>query len=331
MRKQLLTLALCALTFSSFAKIMIVDNNGNNPQNYTSLQKAIDDSGKGDTLYVKGSNTSYGDATIKKSLVLIGDGYAEPTVERPNSKTTIHSLTYEGDDASNSVVKGMNIEREITIFNAWLFKNFKVLESNIYSVVTKQTQGLDHIDIINCIVSNITFFDTYISDCLISNNLLDVIIFNQIENDQYLTGANTKIQNNWIRSFVKVGHSVVKNNYFAGNKGNYCEASWIIDNIVLSDETFPKTDLKNNQYQGNILGTTLAGYLNDNINSFHVYDTQGQVHDEVGIFSGTYAWVDGTQQQPGKMPSVHSLSIDNKYLPANDTLKVNFKARSIRD
>ena len=318
MRKQFLTLALCALTFSSFAKIMIVDNNGNNPQNYTSLQKAIDDSGKGDTLYVKGSNTSYGDATIKKALVLIGDGYAEPNNTRPNSKTTIGYLIFDGEDSGNSTVKGIRLNT-LRIQNALFFSNLIIKESSIDIFDSQNVTTVLSLKLINNWMVRVTL--PYMYSSLIANNRIDDFATQvHINSTDLVVPGYNQIKNNVINNGLVCEYSMIKNNWCAYSESSY--NNWYIDNAPIGPDL--KSDLNNNQFQGNIQGNIVN-------NTLHVYDLSGQVHDEIGIFSGTYAWVDGTQQQPGLMPSVHSLSIDNKYLPTNDTLKVNFKARSIRD
>ena len=320
MKKQLLTLALSALSFSSFAKIMIVDNNGNNPQNYTSLQKAIDDSGKGDTLYVKGSSTSYGDAVVKKSLVLIGDGYAEPTIERPNSKTTIGTLTFESVNASNSEVRGVALV-QLSFQNATIIDHFKLMESNVRLISSNNLESILYLEITNNYIGDVSC-SAYLFLSTIANNQIDRFYAPTHNGANLIIPGQNHIKNNIFRYAIACEYAIIKNNFFYDITLSQNYNNWYIDNISYNLPV-EKYDLNNNQLQGNILGSI--------DNELHVYDTAGQVHDEVGIFAGTYAWVDGTQQQPGLMPSVHSLNIDNKYLPSNDTLKVNFKAKSIRD
>ena len=58
----------CSLSLASFAKVITVNNNINSPGQYTNLQQAIDSASAGDTIYVHGSATSYGNVNVKNQF-----------------------------------------------------------------------------------------------------------------------------------------------------------------------------------------------------------------------------------------------------------------------
>ncbi len=81
--------------FSLKAATITVDNNEDSSAQYTDLQDAIDDAQDGDTILVAASSTSYGGATLKKTIRLIGEGYKGDNI------TTLSSLTF---NRTNSVL-----------------------------------------------------------------------------------------------------------------------------------------------------------------------------------------------------------------------------------
>ena len=68
--KKLLLLSIIYIGLMSALKatIITVDNNVNSPADYTDLQTAIDAATAGDTIYVAGSNTTYGAKNVTKKL-----------------------------------------------------------------------------------------------------------------------------------------------------------------------------------------------------------------------------------------------------------------------
>ena len=74
-----------------FSQIHTVDN-FNPGADFTDLQMAIDSSDDGDTIYVAGSNTTYGNIIVNKSLVIFGNGY-ETTAT--STKSQIGNLNFQ--------------------------------------------------------------------------------------------------------------------------------------------------------------------------------------------------------------------------------------------
>jgi hypothetical protein len=74
--KQLAIFFIAVLAaFSSSATILTVDNNPNNPGQYTTVQAAITAASAGDSIYISGSTASYGTFSLNKRLSVFGTGY----------------------------------------------------------------------------------------------------------------------------------------------------------------------------------------------------------------------------------------------------------------
>lgn len=114
--KTSLFILLLSVAFTSKATILTVNNNPGGAQ-YTNLQNAINAASQGDTIYLHGSLTSYGDATVNdKKLVFIGPGI-EPDVT-PNLRASVGLLRIHNQnttDCNGSVIMGLNILQALEI------------------------------------------------------------------------------------------------------------------------------------------------------------------------------------------------------------------------
>jgi len=70
-----LFLCVCyAIGSSAMAGVITVSNVSNRPAQYTGLQAAVDAAAAGDTILITGGGANYGNVTLVKRLVLIGEG-----------------------------------------------------------------------------------------------------------------------------------------------------------------------------------------------------------------------------------------------------------------
>lgn len=174
------------------ATIITVDNNVNSPADYTDLQEAIDAASEGDTLYIAGSETRYGTATltIGKKLVLIGAGYylndyngfatetstinLETDLTKNANGTVIIGIkgTIRAVRGDNMLVEDVVIDRcqmtDLSVGNTnnWIVKN-SIVTNNIGSNGVQVTNFI----MANCIIYQ-TDFDRWSSDTQTMNNIL---------------------------------------------------------------------------------------------------------------------------------------------------------------
>ncbi len=347
MKKQLLTLALTALTFSSFAKIRIADNNGNNPQNYTSLQKAIDDSDVGDTVYVKASatNTDYGNINIGEKITLIGEGY---NPKFPNQSSTIYLATFTSDNASGTKIVGLKLGF-IQFSNVMTLSNLDISRCHISGVQFVNTNS-DVISIYNSKFTNNVingYLDYgFMTNCELRNNYIKSLLRINSFNNTQIVGGGILIANNIIENVDDVRFAVFQNNYIellkiSQNTPNVGSITFQ-NNIVQSVEN---TDL-DNPYTLNASNTIAAladeilvynTQLNLSIN-WHLTPTAKGINGgtdgtDVGLYGGVYPWPDNEFNSPlvqlPPMDKITDIYFDSK-VPAKGTLNVNIKAKSTK-
>ena len=112
MKKQILFIAAAIVAVASFAQTShTVSNNPANPAQFTEIQEAINAASDGDTIYVAGSATNYGNVLVNKRVVLIGAGWIQ---NGANSRTSITQIditaTTDNGGGSGSVISGFRIQ-----------------------------------------------------------------------------------------------------------------------------------------------------------------------------------------------------------------------------
>jgi len=189
------------------ANVITCSNNAINAGMYTTIQAAHDAAGVGDTVYVMGSPSSYGDLTIKTRITVIGAGYALTGTQynyastlgniyfdtvgfgNPVSGTHLMGLYFQGINQTGSgAINNITIERcfvnsTLNIYgHNWNIRNNNAYYININnnSYIYIQNNFIGYIQNTNSptvVVSNNdfvsysynTFYNT--SNALIANNI----------------------------------------------------------------------------------------------------------------------------------------------------------------
>lgn len=119
MKHLLQIAALVLLSTAANAAVRNVSNSPtapvNPPYTYNNLQTAVNAAADGDSLYVHGTNISYGDITItNKTLTLLGAGYGSNLNSNFQQRTRIDNIIFDGfTGTKNIVLVGMVIEGEV--------------------------------------------------------------------------------------------------------------------------------------------------------------------------------------------------------------------------
>ncbi len=106
MKKFVLVVFACALSFVSQATIRTVNNVSGLDADYTTMNDALAASIDGDTIYVQPSPNNYGGITLNKRLVIMGAGH-NPLFSLYDSYITQISF---GSGSGSSVLKGLSIQ-----------------------------------------------------------------------------------------------------------------------------------------------------------------------------------------------------------------------------
>ena len=129
----ILTAAILLIATTLNATVWRVNNRPYLDADFTTLQDAIDGASAGDTLYIGGSTTSYGNGTFDKQLVVIGAGYwlaENDTTQAYTENSQVGKLIFNSG-SEGSVIEGLYVYYSsydytlvtINVDNIILFKN----------------------------------------------------------------------------------------------------------------------------------------------------------------------------------------------------------------
>ena len=116
--KKLLILSAMCMAMTAQATVLRVSNRTNSGAPYSSISDAISAAEDGDTIMVDGSNTSYGNITITKRLVLIGPGYLlneNGVIAEGSPSAMLGTVTSNYNGAAGSIIMGFDIKSGVTL------------------------------------------------------------------------------------------------------------------------------------------------------------------------------------------------------------------------
>ncbi|MFA6404129.1 MAG: hypothetical protein WCX31_21265 [Salinivirgaceae bacterium] len=361
-KNLLLALGATVVALTANATVRTVSNNVNSPGQYTTLQAAYDASSSNDTLYIHASETSYGNLTMEKPLVLIGEG-ALPN-KQIQYKTQIGgiTLTYAPfpatTTASGSKFYGMDIPNLI-----------------LNNSASTGTGGIGNITVSRCKIGSFNGNATH-SNLIIFQNVIGSVngfkLFNSVFSNNIVEGfncssaegANNLISNNVIQSYLYVKGAVISNNIFyhfasSGSiafSNNACTFSKnifyaftpIVETAVISGSNTGSGNLFNTDpvyttpaTSDQIIAYTYinpetAPFANLHLQASSPGKNYGTDGTDVGIYGGGYPWVDGENTDSRfryfpmskQVPHMIEMNVLNPTIPVNGTLNVEFNARS---
>jgi hypothetical protein len=245
--KKFFTLLTAVLAGSLVASATVhtVSNSPTLPAQFDNMTDAIAAASDGDTIYISGSVTSYGDVWLDKSVTLIGAGYGHA-----GSKTHISTL-YLYTGPSNSKIIGI----DISYLSNWYSETLNVLieRCKIYSI--NDYGGFDGMIIKHSVIGHVHMSSSS-TNILITNNLIT----------GYISGSNSPsvlISNNvfigeytsWALS--SISYAVISNNIFwnaAPSIDGYSVENCAFNNNITyqtSDDVIPSGS---NVGVGNLIG-----------------------------------------------------------------------------
>lgn len=340
MKKLLFSLVIAATAITANATVRTVNNGTVGAGQFTSVQLAVDASAVGDTIYVHGSQTSYGNVTLNKRLVLIGAGH-NVTGTQFNFKTQLGQILLSQGNSTTlptgSTIKGIEFISvggaggSLSVNNITIERNYHtggggaimiigtgwILRNNFISSVSINNFR-------NTIISNNVF-----SDYITSSNQPSVIITNNIflngayiSSVSYATITNNIFINPAYANFNGSQNTWNKNIMIYSDSANYKTFppanNTGVGNLNTVDEQFTETipldiSLQKATAQDWILLATSIGYK---------YGTDGT---DVGIYGGSYPMPNMTGAP--NIPQVTSMDLQNSVIPQNGTLSIELKAR----
>lgn len=338
-------LSLLAVT-STYAAVRTVSNNASIPAQYDNLQAAVDDSEAGDTVYVSWSATSYGNVTLTKRIVMIGDGYNGGLSGKASQiADLIYSQTDNTENCSGSFISGFKI-------------------SVVRSGLATGNPSIDDMVFTRCwITSNLYFYNTtlsshnlhedwYFKDCIIgtflgsnssanrflgvSNVLFSNCIFtaNLQNSGNAITFRNCNFFINTNITFFNCENMTFENSIFfdatpqtlTNSVFNNCLTFSTNNDVIPYGSNTGNDNLVNQNPM--FLGYTSAFDLLDNIrlDDDSPAKTAGTDGTELGVFGGSKPLPDLSGEP--NLPYIKSLIILNSEVGKDGSLKFKVNAQN---
>jgi hypothetical protein len=338
MKKIYFLFALAVTTITANATIRTVNNGSVGAGQYTSVQTAVDASTAGDTIYIHGSQTSYGDVTLNKRLVLIGAGH-HVTGTQFNFPTTLGNIYLSQGNSTTlptgSTIKGINLSQLVSSGGTIAVNNITLERSYISGYVYVLGTGW--------IMRNNFIYGLYINNfknTIVSNNIINGYIYSSDKPSVIIT--NNVFLGSWY--MASVSYATITNNISIEPRtlDNYTgtQNTWNKNVSIYSDpasyKNFPPPG---NTGVGN-LNTVVAQFtttipLNITLEDATKHDwtllatsigfKYGTDGTDVGIHGGSYP--SPNTSGATNIPQITSMDIQNSVLPQNGTLNIEFKAK----
>ncbi len=229
----LLAAFLFLTSINAFATIWHVNNVAGVYANFNSIQAAYAAASAGDTIYLYGSSSNYGDLSLTKQLTIIGPGYYLNQNPQTQSNITPASMNviYFRANSAGSVIMGLSIGQ------------VSVKTSNITIRRNLLSNGINVSDSANYSVSNIIISQNYISGGYVqtyTGSASNVYITNNIIIGALTlnTGSNYNVYNNYIGGAIYVNHATFKNNIHSNYNISTGSTSSTLNNSVLQNNIF---------------------------------------------------------------------------------------------
>ena len=363
--KLLSAMAVFSFVFVGQTKVLTVSNNVASPGQYSDVQSACNAASPNDTIYIHGSETSYGDVSITKPLVLIGTGVMAQKRFKFSSKISVINIGWSANNSQNgggSKIFGLDISS--------LSIKEDPSSTGIKNVLIQRNK------IVNLSVGYI-FTNGCGSPCATSSQSSNININNNVIGGCSLYGKSIYVKNNIIGSIsggfekyvstLVVAHNVINygcnltrgsiyNNIFFSHSSNVfagCEYTSITRNLVIGKINYTESDV--------VFGTNTGGenilnedpmFLDANSNpTNYSYTSTGPFADyhlsagspaigagiggvDLGIYGGDTPFFEGSSEDGRNryfpmpaIPVILDMNIVNSSLLKSSKLKVEFKAR----
>lgn len=339
------------LSVEAMCAVLTVSNNPLSPGQYTTVAAAIAAAAAGDTIYISGSSTNYGNFSFDKELHIVGNGNAVPT--QSGLPTSVGIVTLQNGtltNASGSTISGL-FAANISILNVDNVSIFRNQCSNAYAT-GNSSDSVKNIHFYNNIFYTLAG-NQYSNNILIENNIFSSSHTATGNSHGGITGFRfgTAIRNNLFKNSLigNMQYAVVANNIFIGHNtnfgffGNFLEFNTINNNFITRvGGGMTWIGGTNNGGTFNIFNADpvfVSAVISDVFSYSQNYRLQasspgkyyGTDGTDVGIYGGNKPWPDGVA--PGNIlaplpgiPQIISVDIANPVVPAGTSLQVSLKA-----
>jgi len=280
MKKTILLSAVIILAISKCIAqgTYVVNNIPGSAANYHVLQHALDSVPSGSIILLQNSGLNYGQAIIKKPLVIYGAGYflgqnAAPNTQANLSESLIKYLEFDSG-SQGSIVSGLHIKDS----------------ANDQSLINTRVNfgGTNNVTLSRCIIDPAVAFSYNYSGSAMqfgncSNITVEQCYINVLTSSEYFvwlnSSSNILLTNNLIVGYIdfsaNAGNSstyILKNNTFYGNIAGtfHAEGCQMLENNVIIVTDTSASITSNNGLYNNPFST--AGHNITNVQNLFKYD-----------------------------------------------------------
>ena len=335
MRTTQIIALLLTLPSSVTAQIWRVDNNPNRSADFRTIQGAVDAAQTGDTIYVAGSTTSYGDVQVRKPVVMIGTGYfldENPELAIPLSHARVNRIAFyqpnrqQGElGARRAVLTGFEISR-IDVFDSveisrnkinyinvsstsFISQNYILLSVTIASSQALQNQGVT------------------LEGLAVTNNIVGIRNANTAHSIHASSGSTeVLIANNTVESgLIFAEAAVIQHNILKGGTIQGDSRTSILYNMSSQDIGTEN----GNQSNVNMAGVFVGGDSPDGqyqLAANSLARGAGLGEEDLGAFGGAEPYVISGLPP---VPFIYDLTVGGSG-SANTGLPVRFRVRAVR-
>lgn len=338
----ILKLGVIGLNILSFNKtqaaVLTVNNSPNNPGQYSQIDPAIAAANPGDTIYVQGSSANYSNATITKSITLIGAGAYSQTQFGLQAKLSILNIN---SGVSNIKILGLRVFDILNANN--LVGSHDILISNCEIGQFLNVDGC--VDTYNIFIRNNIFrsvnsVNVRFSGVNTTNGCYNFLIENNFFSGsiQNLTLTNTLVQHNIFMSansdaFGNINANlIISNNIFYNSNPSASTSACIFNNNITYNTGATYAALGGTNIDNvdpmfvNVPSATFSALYNYQLQATSPGVGAASDGSDIGFYGGAgYATITG---EVYNMPVIRKMDIQNTNVPQNGN--VNVKVRSTK-
>jgi hypothetical protein len=229
------------LTSLAFAKVLTVSNRAGTTAQYATIAAAMTAAAAGDTIYIHGSETAYGNFDLDKKLVFIGPGHNPQ--KQVALKAEIGTITLgKTAGATGSSFIGLNINQ----------------------INSTSSFTINDITIKRCYTGIIYSYGNSTSEptnWVIENNIITSTLY--VSNNQNSTTLNQfRINNNILTGIIYCANgSFINNNVFIATVSSSANAFYFVRNCTMQNNIFygvSPEGASNSTFNNNLSYSTVA-------------------------------------------------------------------------
>ncbi|MEC7756168.1 hypothetical protein [Roseivirga sp. UBA1976] len=351
--KKLLLISFLFFCFCSLnAQIITVDNNENSSADYTDLQEAIDNANPGDTIFVSGSETSYGNIIIEDQVLIFGAGISPNNQFGRETKVGTVSIARVADDtknASSSTLTGLKLSGAFDLDGlADKLLSDIVITRCYFNNPINLSYTSDLLFYNNISVASGSNFSATNSNTniIVSNNIITALPGNAIFNNNF-NSASILVSNNYLVGRILADMMIVTNNVMVLSSSSLFDSDSFVtysNNLFLTidvtDLTVPSGTTtgsdnlinENPMFVFNDDFTKITDEDNLNLEEGSVLINAGTDSKDIGLTGGAYPWP-SLEEAPyflslfPPLPQVLEMNLGNTNIAKDGSIQLKFKAR----